>query len=152
MDASAPAGTGVEFADKVKGQASLRTTGDFIVARGSMRTVVVAQCSRCLVKHQVPIEFDFCEDCSLAQIDEPISYSAELNDESVPIPILDHQMVDLSELVRQLLIVHLPSHTLCKPDCKGLCTHCGADLNEGACECEVDEIDPRLAPLRKLLK
>jgi uncharacterized protein len=153
VDAPAPPGAGAEFVERVTGQVDLRNTGEHILARGWLRTTAVAECSRCLRKHHEHIEFDFCEDCSLTQIDEPISYAAELGgDESVPVPILDDRMVDLSELVRQLLIVHLPSHSVCSPDCRGLCPHCGADLNEGACDCEDDSLDPRLAPLRDLLK
>ncbi len=153
VSAPAPPGAGPEFPERVTGQLSLRSTGERILARGALRTIAVATCSRCLREHRQQIEFEFCEDCSLTQIDEPISYEAELgDDEPVPVPILDDRMVDLSELVRQLLIVHLPSHSTCSPDCRGLCPHCGVDLNEGACDCEQDSLDPRLAPLRDLLK
>ena len=40
---------------------------------------------------------------------------------------------------------------LCREDCKGLCPHCGKDLNEGPCGCEPRQIDPRLEALKKLL-
>jgi uncharacterized protein len=44
----------------------------------------------------------------------------------------------------------LPTKRLCSEDCKGLCPYCGKDLNEGRCDCEVDEIDPRFEVLKKL--
>ena len=153
VSAPAPPGTGGEFQGDIIGQVALRNTGRTILARGVLRAVVIAECSRCLKPHLCPIEFDFCEDCALSQIDDPVAYSAEFrDDEPVPIPILDHQMVDLSELIRQLLVLHLPSHPICSPDCRGLCPECGADLNVSACSCRTPEPDPRLAPLRDLLR
>jgi len=151
--APAPPGTGAEFAGDITGQVALRNAGRTILARGVLRGVAVVECSRCLKQHQAPVEFEFCEDCALAEIDDPVSHATELDDdEPAPIPILDHQMVDLSELIRQLLVLHLPSHSTCKPDCRGLCPDCGADLNLTACACRQGDVDPRLAPLRNLFK
>ena len=150
--ASAPPGVGVEFAGDITGRVVLRNTGRTVLARGAVRGIALLQCSRCLRYHQHPLEFEFCEECSLAQIDDPIAYDCEFSDyQPVPIPILDHQLVDLSELFRQLLVLHLPSHPVCSPDCRGLCPHCGVDLNTTTCDCDERRFDPRLAPLRDLL-
>jgi uncharacterized protein len=46
-------------------------------------------------------------------------------------------VLDLSELVHDLLVLELPVLPLCRDDCRGLCARCGADLNEGPCGCEV---------------
>ncbi|MGC9319392.1 MAG: YceD family protein [Armatimonadota bacterium] len=153
IDAPAPIGTDVEFAGNVTGQITLRNAGRLIAAWGHLKAVAVMQCSRCLAEHEVPLRFDFSETCALAQIDEPLSYTRVAEeDEPAPIPILDGDTVDLSELVRQLLVLHLPARSLCRPDCKGLCPQCGANLNEGPCGCEHEEVDARLAPLRELLE
>ena len=40
---------------------------------------------------------------------------------------------------------------LCQDDCKGLCVHCGANLNVSPCSCESFVVDPRFAELRALL-
>jgi uncharacterized protein len=42
----------------------------------------------------------------------------------------------------------LPSSPVCRPDCKGLCPHCGQDLNEGSCDCHTEAVDPRWAALK----
>ncbi len=39
---------------------------------------------------------------------------------------------------------------LCRPDCAGLCPHCGTNLNDGACDCEEDRTDPRWDALREV--
>jgi uncharacterized protein len=44
----------------------------------------------------------------------------------------------------------LPMSVLCRDDCAGLCPRCGADLNEGSCDCTDDEMDPRWAALEAL--
>ncbi|MHB8189090.1 MAG: YceD family protein [Ferrimicrobium sp.] len=56
-------------------------------------------------------------------------------------------VIDLSELVRDLVILSLPPAPLCIVDCLGLCRHCGSDLNEGPCGCDLEVVDPRWAAL-----
>jgi uncharacterized protein len=47
--------------------------------------------------------------------------------------------IDLEPIVREYLLVEVPINPLCRPDCKGLCTICGADLNETTCEHQSQE-------------
>ena len=54
--------------------------------------------------------------------------------------------------MRQLLVLNAPQRSLCRPDCRGICPQCGTNLNTGSCDCDKEDIDPRLAPLRNLLK
>ncbi len=153
IDAPAPRGTDVEFVGNVTGRVTLRNVGAELMAWGCLKALARMSCGRCLAEHEVPIEFDFSEACGLAQIDEPLSYT-QVTDESepAPIPVLDGGVIDISELVRQLLVLHLPARSLCRPGCRGICPACGADLNETTCDCGREEIDPRLAPLRELLQ
>ena len=59
-------------------------------------------------------------------------------------------MIDLLELAREQIILSLPEKPLCDEECKGLCTSCGADLNEETCTCEPEPADPRMAVLAGL--
>lgn len=61
-----------------------------------------------------------------------------------------HHHLDLEEVLRQAMLVAVPLHPLCRPDCHGLCAQCGQDLNDGACDC-VSEPDIRWHGLRALL-
>ena len=75
----------------------------------------------------------------------------ELEDEdNDDILLLDDGAFDLDELAREALILNMDTKTLCREDCKGLCSGCGANLNFEACRCK-KEIDPRWAALQKLL-
>lgn len=58
--------------------------------------------------------------------------------------------VDITELVRDVMIASQPIQNLCKIDCKGLCPNCGKNLNEGDCGCDRFIPDPRLAILQEL--
>ncbi len=56
-------------------------------------------------------------------------------------------LIDVTKLLRDVLLAGQPMKNLCKADCKGLCPVCGANLNDGECDCEKFVIDPRLAAL-----
>jgi len=65
------------------------------------------------------------------------------------VPVGADDTVDLSEVVRQHLLLALPIAPRCREACRGLCPTCGADLNVGRCGCVRDEIDPRLRALQQ---
>ena len=58
--------------------------------------------------------------------------------------------LDLRPALREEWLLAAPTFGLCRPDCKGLCPRCGADLNAGPHECGTGESDPRWDALRKL--
>ena len=100
-----------------------------------------AVCDRCGAPFALPFRHRF--ECMLAE-----SLEEDENDE---IRLLDHDRLDLSELARETFILNMPSKTLCREDCRGLCSGCGANLNHEKCRCK-KEVDPRLAALAKLLE
>lgn len=59
--------------------------------------------------------------------------------------------IDLEPAVRDEAVLDLPLAPLCRPDCRGLCTECGTDLNTDPCSGHTDESDHPLAALRQLL-
>jgi uncharacterized protein len=60
--------------------------------------------------------------------------------------------IDLTPIIRDYAVLDIPISQVCKPDCKGLCPVCGANLNEGDCGHRQESIDPRLAGLKALLE
>lgn len=58
--------------------------------------------------------------------------------------------LDISQEIRDLVILGLPIRILCREDCKGLCPDCGANLNFENCSCRKEEINPRWEALRQL--
>ena len=97
-----------------------------------------------------------CDRCA-AEFDREVSYpldiplASELQDEENPdYFLLDGDELDLEELLETVFILNMDTRFLCRDDCKGLCSRCGKNLNEGPCDCRT-ESDPRLAVLEQLL-
>lgn len=65
--------------------------------------------------------------------------------------LAENKLLDLDELVYSTVMTELPTKSLCSPGCKGLCSICGANLNEKDCGCAKSQVDPRLEILRKLM-
>ena len=61
-----------------------------------------------------------------------------------------HHTLDLTEAIRQYAIINLPMKPLCRQNCAGLCSTCGADLNNHQCDCS-RSTDSRWSPLLDLL-
>ena len=63
---------------------------------------------------------------------------------------LEGDSANLDDIMTTAFVLSMDSKLLCRPDCKGLCCRCGANLNDGPCGCQ-PEPDPRFAALRQLL-
>ncbi len=57
-----------------------------------------------------------------------------------------------SKLLYNEILVGWPMKVLCSEDCKGICSVCGQNLNEGSCDCEDTSLDPRMSVIRDLYK
>lgn len=109
-----------------------------ILVQADLDASVAVECSRCLAVSMVPIRLE---------IEELFAYPA--SDES-DYAVEETGVLDLAPLLREETILATPMGVVCRPDCAGLCPVCGQNLNEGPCECERDDVDPRLAILRSL--
>ena len=108
-------------------------------------------CARCLetIDRQLVIPFE-------AVFVTPENYTqakeAELKAEDLDVSIFEGNEIDLTELVREQILLNLPEQVFCKEDCKGLCEKCGANRNLINCNCLEEEIDPRWAALKNFKK
>lgn len=107
-----------------------------ILATVRLETGIVGECARCLRPTLVPVTLEFEE-----------LFVFPPSPES-PFSVAESGILDLAPLVREEALLSVPMMVLCRPDCAGLCAQCGQDLNEGACDCERDTIDPRFEVLR----
>ena len=102
--------------------------------------VYTLECVRCLAPVRQPF---------LAEVGE--QFAADIapdSDEGYP---LAGEEIDLRPLVRDAVILGIPTSPVCRRDCAGLCAHCGADLNAGACECREETGHPAFQALARLL-
>lgn len=124
---------------------------DGVLVTGDLETVVEVNCDRCLEPVDVPVEIELEEEFRQT-MDIHTGASLPVTDESDPATLIDDKNhLDLSEVVRQALLLELPTHPLCRDDCKGLCQNCGQNLNEANCDCPEEDDDPRWSSLRALL-
>lgn len=65
--------------------------------------------------------------------------------------LLKGDCADLDDIVTTVFVLNMDTKLLCREDCKGLCCRCGANLNDGPCDCR-PEPDPRFAVLKQRLK
>lgn len=109
------------------------------------------ECSRCLTPFDAIIAIELEEEFH-PSVD--IASGRVLHDtgDDAALIIDEQHMLDLSEVLRQAIIITLPITPLCKDDCAGLCPHCGTNLNEASCDCEDTNIDPRWEALSILLQ
>jgi uncharacterized protein len=139
-------------ATNVTGNAKVTRLSRDLLVQGDVVAQVRLQCSRCLDDITVPVEAAL-EEKFQPTIDvetgRPLRPATEEDDDTAFELTPNHEM-DLTEPVRQALLVSLPIKPLCRDDCKGLCPECGANWNEGPCDCETETIDNRWQALREL--
>lgn len=129
---------------QLRGVLRLTRTRQGIVIQGTLRTHISADCMRCLSPCQLPCDIEISE---LFVYPAPPGSTTSSNLYIVD----DGGFIDLQPIIREEGILAVPIQALCSSDCKGLCSYCGQNLNEEACNCADERIDPRLSSLRTLL-
>lgn len=116
-----------------------------------VKATIETVCDRCLKPLSYALGFDISEVLMSAHdVDVLVDHGADREELESENWIYNDAHLDLNYLVLDAILTQLPLRHLCRPDCKGLCPHCGADLNDGPCDCENTEIDPRWAILAQL--
>lgn len=117
--------------------------------RGAITARAEVYCDRCVKAVAVSVETNF-DVTYVPAADYHAVEVAELQAEDLDQSVFDGEEIDIDELVREQVLLALPTRALCSEDCKGLCPACGADRNAQSCSCEDKQIDPRWAALKNL--
>jgi uncharacterized protein len=137
----------IALAAPIEGEVRLSRTGRSIIARANLSTAIDATCSRCLRPIVAPIDVEIEEE-ALPSIDIDTGQPIDRDAEPDALRLSDHHELNLGEPVREAISLAEPIVLLCRPDCRGLCLVCGADLNSAGDHVHDEEtIDPRLAAL-----
>ncbi len=128
-------------------------TVDDIRVRASYRGNFEVLCARCVEPVAVPLEGDF------DLLFRPENADAEggeraITEDETEIGYYGRTGLLLEDVVREQVLLSLPGRTLCSEDCKGLCVHCGQNLNLASCNCAQTSAsyDPRWTALQGLVK
>ena len=125
----------------LRGTVRLTRTNRRLLARAHIQTEITAECVRCLEPVRLPLDVHFEELFTLFP-SRPADKTYHVGEDG---------FLNLEPPLREQVQLATPMQTLCRPDCRGLCSQCGQNLNEGTCNCSHDADDPRLAALRALL-
>ncbi|MDD6441166.1 MAG: DUF177 domain-containing protein [bacterium] len=111
------------------------------------------------VSLKVTIPCDRCLEDVLTELDLDIEKNVNLNvdcdadeDDSDEANYIDGYHLDVEQLLYNEILVGWPMKVLCSEDCKGICSVCGQNLNQGSCDCEDTSLDPRMSVIRDLYK
>jgi len=103
---------------------------------------VVFSCARCLIATEVQLSNVFERELFLKDF-------GNLSDNDL---LLSNNSFDISKVVMEDLYLNFPVKVICSSECRGLCSMCGTNLNNGPCECDNENIDPRLIGLKDFFK
>ncbi|MBQ7608415.1 MAG: DUF177 domain-containing protein [Desulfovibrionaceae bacterium] len=125
---------------------SIIKTHEGCVVRGDLTGSVLLPCDRCAEETSIEIAWQFDDfepnpglpDASGGVLETRIVHEGGID------------ALDIGALLWEEFLLALPEKPLCSETCKGLCPHCGQNLNTGPCACQKDEGDPRLAVFRTM--
>lgn len=138
---------GVHSITSVKVDLSVQQSGEEFFCQADVQAEVTIECARCLGPFDLSItgHTDFIV-CSADLTDANAKEALDTEDY---VHYIDQAMhADVTEVVRQAILLEVELKPLCSEDCKGLCAQCGRNLNEGGCDCQNDVIDERWAALK----
>ena len=119
-------------------EGTLENTGGAFRVSGEVRATRAFVCDRCLAATEAQERYPF---------EENFHRGSGADDEEG----FGEGGIDLVPLAHDAVLTALPIRNLCRPDCKGLCPKCGADLNQDDCGCDREVVDPRLEVLKDLM-
>ena len=135
----------ISFPGKISVTGSVKNMAGYITLTLDADVKYETACARCLA----PIKAEKSISLNKTVITNAEDFQDTENDDYI---VSEDGYIDSDETLIEQIVLELPLRHLCKPDCKGLCPKCGADLNAGECGCDTTEPDPRFDVLRKLLE
>jgi len=139
-------------ASELTGEVKVTRLSEGVLVQGDVEANVHMLCSRCLDEITVPVDARLEEQFEPTVDVETGKAIAKVqsDEDDMSFMIDSNHLMDLTEPVRQALLVALPMRPLCREDCKGLCVVCGANLNNVDCGHRQEEADNRWDALRAL--
>jgi uncharacterized protein len=134
-----------EFNQDVSVEAELEKSGGEFLLRARVSNGATWECDRCVAQFSRPASSEYqmyyiSQGADAARYD-PVELQA------LPAGVT---VIDITDDVRQTVLLSVPLKRVCREDCRGLCPHCGKNLNEGPCGCVPTLVDGRWDKLKEL--
>jgi uncharacterized protein len=133
--------------DEAEVSIEIQPINEFYQIKGRMIGDLTVPCSRCMEDADFKYNFTF----ELYLIKEPLEGSEEeieLQRDDLKFSFNHGDHIDLVDVISEQLSLKMPMKILCSPDCKGICSICGENLNFSQCKCE--EENKKDSPFAKL--
>ena len=131
---------GIRFVDPVTVKLNLFKQNDKVFVKANSSVTVESECARCLALVSRILE------SSSGNQYRPLPEAPRYILDDIGIRYYSDEYVDLSEDLRESLLLELPEKILCSEGCEGLCPRCGQNLNEEKCDCD---LEPEEIPVSK---
>lgn len=112
--------------------------------KGTCKLTIRIPCDRCLDPVPTILDLSFTHEADLEKTEDELRNELEEKD------FIEGFNLNVDKLLFNEILMNWPLKVLCKEDCKGICKKCGQNLNEGACDCDTVELDPRMAAIKDI--
>lgn len=130
-------------------EAVVSLVSEEVRVQGQLEGCVETTCSRCLEAVEIPVKksFDLFYRSQKSLVPTGGDEEIELKPADLEVGFFSGGGLELTDALREQILIEMPMKPICRPECKGLCPLCGANLNASPCHCERQENDPRWAIL-----
>ncbi|WP_234025173.1 YceD family protein [Streptomyces sp. MspMP-M5] len=128
----------------------LEAVMDGVLVTGTARATVTGECVRCLEPLEQVLEADFQELFAYPDADARTTESGDDAEDEEDTLHIEDDLVDLEPVLRDAVVLALPLQPVCREDCPGLCSECGARLADDP-DHHHDAVDMRWAALKELV-
>ncbi|MCX7821882.1 MAG: DUF177 domain-containing protein [Syntrophobacterales bacterium] len=140
----------IDFSEPLDVHLIFKKKPNCVHVSGTVKGALIMTCHRCLDHFSwildLPLE-TFLYDKSY--VDKGVAEEVELEDKDLEEEFFDGEEIDVDLIIAEEIFLALPQVLLCSEDCKGLCSHCGANLNRESCTCKRAGNSPFSALLRR---
>ena len=133
-------GDPISFRD-IKVEGTMMGAGERVSVRAEVEAVMESRCFRCLEDVEMPIKA--LVDAEFAKVEDP---------DDPDLYVFEASTIELTDAVRDALVMEIPTRIICSEDCKGLCPTCGVNRNLVSCTCqEGGEVTNPFAALKSIV-
>jgi len=137
------------FAGPVRYDLTVVREYDHLRVTGTVNTMVLLTCSRCLVAFESSIDSSFTIIFRRGTPQEiALEEETELSEQDLISAFFCGDEIDLSHEIAEQIAMEVPLRPLCGDDCKGLCPECGTDLNHSSCSCSGKQFNFKFSALK----
>ncbi len=122
--------------DNIKANIVIYRSGSHIVVKGRVNTLLELICSRCIEGFPFRVRHGFQIILLPPPAESSLEEEIELTKEDMDSEYFWEEHVDLRHVIFEQILLNIPMKPLCKETCKGLCPHCGTNLNSSDCMCK----------------